>query len=103
MGSLGSRTEHTGMGRRVTSPLGLGQAGITTQVCFLWSDQNHKEPAVLSNGPGRSEGRESPFIWIRAGRVRGGHGEMENLALIPGYILCVLWDRKEPENKTQLW
>lgn len=75
------------MGRTVTSPLSLGQAGITTQDCFLWFDQNHIEPAVLSNGPGRGEGRESPFIRIRAGRVRGGRGETENLALIPGEAL----------------
>lgn len=77
LSNLGYKTEYIGMGRTVTSLLGVGQAVVTTQNCFLWADQNLKESAVLSNGPGRGEGRESPFICIRAGRVWGGQGGWE--------------------------
>lgn len=69
---------------------------ITTQNCFLWAGQSFKESAVLSKGPGKGEGRENPFIWIRAGewgvgrriweamgRVRIWHSSQASL-----YSLC---------------
>lgn len=75
------------MGKTVISPLGLKAGSDYHPVRrFLEDDQNLKEPAELSKGLGGREGKESPFIWIRAG-IRAGYGVAETLAVSPGEAL----------------
>jgi hypothetical protein len=102
--SLGSRIEHIGEVRTVTSPLGLGQEVITTQDCYVWADQNFQETAIVNKGP---EGRQNPFIWRGAGigeamrRLRTWHSSQIRLcSLCSGIGRLESGVRKEPENKT---